>query len=269
LGVQLVKGRLFSDADQSSTQPVMIMTVDTARRFFGAGDPIGRTMTLPVLRNGAPGSEEVTLVGVISNVKYSGLQAAPDDAVYRPLRQQAWPLLYVVARTTIDPGALASTLRSEIAAIDPAVAVSSVATLDAIVATEAAQPRFRSALVALLAACALGIASVGLYGVVAHSIAQRTKEFGVRMAVGAGRTELLLMVFREASRLVAAGLVVGIVGALATTGILRDLLYGIAPTDSVSFAAAAVLLVLVAAAATYIPARRASRLDPAVALRAE
>ena len=269
LGVQLISGRFFSEADAETEPPVMIMTVDTARRFFGAGDPIGRTMTLPVLRNGAPGSEEVSLVGVISNVKYSGLQAAPDDAVYRPLRQQAWPLLFVVARTAGDPAALASLLRREIAAIDPAVAVSSVTTLDALVATEAAQPRLWSALLAALAGFALGIASIGLYGVVAQRVSQRTKEFGVRMAIGADRGDLLVLVFREGAMLVAAGLAIGVAGALAATGILRDLLYGIAPTDRVSYALASGLLMLVAAAATYVPARRASRLDPVVALRTE
>jgi len=269
LGVQLISGRFFSEADAETEQPVMIMTVDTARRFFSAGDPIGRTMTLPVLRNGAPGSEEVSLVGVIANVKYSGLQAAPDDAVYRPLRQQAWPLLFVVARTAGDPAALASLLRREIAAIDPAVAVSSVTTLDALVATAAAQPRFRSVLLAALAGIALGIASVGLYGVVAQRVSQRTKEFGVRMAIGADSVDLLVLVFREGAMLVAAGLAIGVAGALAATAILRDLLYGIAPTDRVSYALASGLLMLVAAVATYVPARRASRLDPVVALRTE
>jgi putative ABC transport system permease protein len=269
LGVRLIEGRLFTDADTERQPPVMVMTLDTARRFFGSASPIGRTMTLPVLRNGAPGSEEVTLVGVISNVKYSGLDAAPDDAVYRPLRQQAWPLLFVVARTAQDPDALAAALRREIAAIDPDVAVSSVTTLDAIIAGEASQPRFRSALVAALALFTLGIASVGLYGIVAGSISQRTKEFGVRMALGADRVNLLSLVFREGAALTMAGLGVGIGGALATTGMLRDLLYGIEPVDMTTFVVASGALLLVAAAATYVPARRASRLDPAVALRAE
>ncbi|HET7095331.1 MAG TPA: ABC transporter permease, partial [Thermomicrobiales bacterium] len=126
LGVRLIDGRLFTDADGDAQPPVMIMTVDTARRLFGSDNPVGRTLTLPVLRDGTMGSEEVTLVGVVSNVKYSGLQAAPDDAVYRPLRQQAWPVLFVVARTAHDPRELMPALRREIAAVDPGVAVSSV-----------------------------------------------------------------------------------------------------------------------------------------------
>lgn len=269
LGVRLIEGRLFSDRDSATAPPVMIMTADTARRFFGAGDAIGRTMSLPVLRDGTPGQEDVTLVGVISNVKYSGLQAAPDDAVYRPLRQQAWPVLFVVARTAADPGELASMLRRELVAVDPAIAVSSVNTLDAIVSAEAAQPRFRSRLLAALAAMALGIAAVGLYGVVAHGVSQRTKELGVRMALGADRANLLALVFREGAALAGAGVVLGVAGSLAATRLLSNLLYGIGPTDGMSFVLAAGVLLLVAGCATYLPARRASRLDPAVALRAE
>ena len=269
LGVRLIEGRLFSDRDSATAPPVMIMTADTARRFFGAGDAIGRTMSLPVLRDGTPGQEDVTLVGVISNVKYSGLQAAPDDAVYRPLRQQAWPVLFVVARTAADPRELASMLRRELAAVDRAIAVSSVNTLDAIVSAEAAQPRFRSRLLAALAAMALGIAAVGLYGVVAHGVSQRTKELGVRMALGADRANLLALVFREGAALAGAGVVLGVAGSLAATRLLSNLLYGIGPTDGMSFVLAAGVLLLVAGCATYLPARRASRLDPAVALRAE
>ncbi len=269
LGVQLIRGRLFSNADSATAPPVMIMTAGTARRFFGAGDPIGRTMSLPVLRDGTAGREEVTLVGVISDVKYSGLQAAPDDAVYRPLRQQAWPVLFVVARTATDPGELASMLRTELAAIDPSIAVSSTATLDAIVAGEAAAPRLRSGLLAALAAFSLGIASVGLYGVIAHRVSQRAKEFGVRMALGADRANLLGLVFREGATLAGAGLLFGLAGALITSRVLGNLLYGIGPTDGIAFGLASGVLLLVAGCATYLPARRAARLDPGVALRQE
>jgi putative ABC transport system permease protein len=267
LGTQLMKGRLFSEADGDSQRQVMIMTAATARRFFDVDDPIGKTMVLPVLRNGVATNADVTLVGVIANVKYSGLQAAPDDAVYRPLRQQPWPRLFLVARTSRDPGALASMLRREIAAIDPGIAVSSVNTLDAIVAGEAAEPRFRSALLMAFAAVTLGIAAAGLYGVVAHTVSQRTNEFGVRMALGAGRGDLLTLVFLEGARLAGAGLVLGIGGSLAATRLVAGLLYGIDPADRVSFGLASAVLLLVAAAATYLPARTASYLSPTAALR--
>jgi predicted permease len=269
LGVQLLKGRLFSEFDGETQEQVMIMTADTARRFFDVEDPIGRTMSLPVVRNGVTGTAEVTLVGVIANVKYSGLEAAPDDVVYRPLRQQPWPALFLVARTSGDPSVLASSLRREIATIDRAIVVSSVNTLDAIVSGEVAQPRFRSVLLAALAALTLVMASVGLYGVVTHSVSQRTKEFGVRMALGANRVDLLALVFLEGAKLAGAGLVLGVASSLAATRILVGLLYGIEPTDLFSFGLASGLLLLVAASAIYVPARRASTLNPIVALRAE
>jgi putative ABC transport system permease protein len=269
LGVQLLKGRLFSEADGETQTQAMIMTADTARRFFDVEDPIGRTMSLPVVRNGITGTAEVTLVGVIGNVKYSGLEAAPDDAVYRPLRQQPWPALFLVARTSGDPSVLASVLRREITTIDRAIVVSSVNTLDAIVSDEVAQPRFRSALLAALATLSLVMASVGLYGVVAHSVLQRTNELGVRMALGANRADVLALVFLDGAKLAGAGLVAGVTGSLLATRILAGLLYGIEPTDAFSFGVASGLLLLVAAAATYVPARRASRLNPIVALRAE
>ena len=269
LGARLLAGRLFTDADGTAQPAVMIMTSDTARRFFGDGDPIGRTMTLPVLRNGTAGSEQVTLVGVISNIKYSGLEAAPDDAVYRPLRQQAWPLLFVVVRTASDPGVLASMLRQEIAAVDPAVTVSAVNTLDEIVAREAAQPRFRSAVLAGLALFALAIASVGLYGVVAQRMSLRRKEFGVRTALGARHVDLLMLVFAEGARLAVVGLAVGIGASLFATRLVRGLLYGLEPADALSFAVASGLLLLVATAASYIPARRAAHVDAVIALRTE
>jgi hypothetical protein len=268
LGVRLLKGRLFTDTDADGQQ-VMIMTADTARRFFGVDDPVGRTMTMPVLRDGVPGSLDVTLVGVIGNVKYSGLQAAPDDAVYRPFRQQSWPLLFLVARTSGDPEALASMLKREITAVDPALAVSSVTTLDNIIGLETAQPRFRSVLFAILAVVTVAIAAIGLYGVVAQSVSARKNEFGVRMALGAGTRQLLSMVFLEGAALAAGGVVLGVLGSLAATRTLARLLYAIEPTDGISFAFGCAALSLVAAVATYIPARRASRLNPILALRAE
>lgn len=157
----------------------------------------------------------------------------------------------------------------EIAAVDAGVVVSSVKTLDAIVSDEAAQPRFRSALLAAFAALTLAISSVGLYGVVAYTVSLRTNEFGVRMALGATGRDLLMLVFFEAARLTGAGLVLGVGAALATTRIVAGLLYGIEPSDSISFGFASALLVFVAAIATYVPARRASHVDPTLALRAE
>jgi putative ABC transport system permease protein len=269
LGVRLINGRFFSDADREGQPEVTIMTLDTARRFFGDGNPIGRTIALPVLRNGAAGTAQATLVGVIANVRYSGLDAAADDVVYRPLRQQGWPVLFVVARTAGDPDVLSSMLRREIAAIDPAIVVSSVKSLEAIIAGESAPPRLRSRLAVVLAGCTLAIAVVGLYGVLAQRISGRTKEFGVRMALGASRTHVFKLVFAEGGRLVSAGLLVGIGTAAATSRLLQSLLYEIRPTDLASFAIAAGLLLILSAIAIYVPARRLATSNPIAALRAE
>jgi ABC-type antimicrobial peptide transport system permease subunit len=208
-------------------------------------------------------------VGVIANVRYSGLDAAADDVVYRPLRQQGWPVLFVVARTAGDPDVLSSMLRREIAAIDPAIVVSSVKSLDAIIAGESAPSRLRSRLAVVLAGCTLAIAVVGLYGVLAQRISGRTKEFGVRMALGASRTHVVKLVFAEGGRLVSAGLVVGIGTAAATSRLLQSLLYEIRPTDVASFAIAAGLLLVLSAIAIYVPARRLATSNPIAALRAE
>jgi putative ABC transport system permease protein len=269
LGIRLLDGRLFSDGDTDGARQVMIMTADTARRFFGSSHPIGRTMTLPVLRNGVPGTASVTLVGVVSDIKYSGLDAPPDDAVFRPLAQQPWPLLFVVARTTGDPSLVVSALPHEIAAVDPGIAVSSSGTLDEIVAAEAAQPRFRTVLLAATSLLTLSIAALGLYGAMAHAVSQRTREFGVRMALGATGTDLIAGVVLDGARLAGAGLALGLIGSVAAARAMVGLLYETKPADALSVGVASGVLLVVALVATYLPARKAAHLDPSAAFRAE
>jgi putative ABC transport system permease protein len=269
LGMRLVNGRLFTAEDDLNHPPVMIMSVDTARRFFGDGDPIGRAMSLPVRRNGVNGRADMTLVGTIANVKYSGLDAAADDAVYRPFKQQTWVAPYLVVRTTGDPENLVPTVGREIAAVDRGIVITGVRALDAVVSDAAAQPRFRTVLLAAIAGLALLMAIVGLYGVVAYSVSQRTREIGIRMALGARGGDVLAMVLWEGLQLAVAGISGGLVAAFAATRALTGLLYGIAPTDGVSFGFAGASLLIVALMASYVPARRATKVDPLVALRYE
>ena len=269
LGMRLVSGRLFTAGDDLDHPPVMIMNVDTAKRFFGPGDPIGRTLSLPVLRNGRNGSQVMTLVGIVSNVKYSGLDAAADDAVYRPFAQQPWVAPFLVVRTAGDPRALVPVLGRAIADADRGAVVSDVRPLDAIVSDAAAPPRFRTLLLGAIAVLALAMAVVGLYGVMAHSVAQRTKEVGIHMALGAQRSAVLWMVLREGLVVAGAGVAVGLGLSVLATRLLRGLLYGIAPTDMFSYGFAAAGLFTVAAIATYVPARRAAAVDPLIALRHE
>ena len=245
------------------------MSEDTARRFFGSDDPLGRTMSLPLLRDGRTTSAEMTLVGVVANIRYAGLGAPPDDTVFRPFAQQPWVAPFLVVRTIGDPAAFTATLRRGIAAADRGIVVSSVTPLDQLVTDAAAEPHFRTVLLASLAGLALGIAAVGLYGVVAYAVSQRTKEFGLRMALGATSHDVLGMVLGDGMIVAIAGVGLGLASAFALARLLTGLLYGIAPTDPVSFLSASIGLLLLTLVASYIPARRAARVEPIRALRDE
>jgi putative ABC transport system permease protein len=269
LHIPLIQGRLFNDGDDANRPPVMIMSANTARRFFGAGDVIGRTMKVPQATwlNVRKDSLDMTLVGVIGNVKYSGLAEPPDDAIYRPFAQQPWIAPFLVARTTGDPSALLPSIQRAIAAAGPGIVVSGVRTLDSIMAEASAQPRSQTIVLVTLTTLALAMAAVGLYGVIAFSVAQRTKEIGVRIALGATRGRVLLVALGEGITIGVLGLLVGVAIALAVVRVLRASLYGVSPTDPLAFVAAAVVLLTVALVASYIPATRATKVDPLVALR--
>ena len=271
LHIPLIQGRLFDDSDDASHAPVMIMSADTARRFFGTGDVIGRTMKIPLATwlDVRKGSVDMTLVGVIGNVKYSGLTAPPDDAIYRPFAQQPWIAPFLLARTSTDPNAFVSSIRREIAAAGPGIVVSSVRTLDSIMSDASAQPRAQTVVLIALTTLALAMSAVGLYGVVAFSVAQRTREIGICIALGASRAKVLLMALREGVMIGIIGLVLGVGAALAGVRLLRASLYGISSTDPLSFMVAAAVLLVVVLVASYLPARRATAVDPLVALRAE
>ena len=230
---------------------------------------IGRTMSLPVVRDGKRASAEMTLVGVTANVKYAGLASAPDDVVYRPFAQQPWVAPFLVVRTAGDPAEFARTLRRAIAAADQGIVVSAVTPLADLVTNEAAQPRLRTVLLASLAGLALAIAAIGLYGVVAYAVSRRTREIGLRIALGATPREVLRMVLSEGLMVAAAGIVIGVGIALLLARVMARLLFGIAPTDPASFLLAAAGLLALTLVAAYIPARRAARIEPVRALRAE
>jgi putative ABC transport system permease protein len=269
LGVRLERGRVFTGADTIQAPPVVMMSAGTARRLFGDQDPVGRTIGLPVLRDGKAARETMTVVGITADVKYGGLDRAADDVVYRPFAQQAWRSVFLVARTSGDPAALASRLRREIAAVDRAITVADVTTLEAVLSDATARPRFRALVLGAFAGLAILIATVGLYGVVAYTVSQRAAEIGVRMALGADGRRIRRMVLREGMVLALAGGALGLVGAHALTRLLATLLFGIAPTDPVSYALAAAGVIAAGLVASCVPAARAARADPLVVLRAE
>jgi putative ABC transport system permease protein len=269
LGIRLREGRLFTDSDDSGHPQVMLITRTTARQVFGGQPAIGRTLHLPILTDAGSGNTAATVVGIVDDVRYSGLDAQPNGVVFRPFAQQPWSSMFVIAQTAGDARALAGTLRRTISSVDPAIAVYSIDTLDSLVADAAAQPGFRASVLTGLAVLAVALAGLGLYGVVAFAVTQRTREIGVRMALGADSADIVWLVVREALRLAAFGIAAGLASAFVAARALESLLFGVAPGDPLSFTGTTLALVIVAVAAAVVPARRALRADPLIALRSE
>jgi putative ABC transport system permease protein len=262
----LIKGRWLTTADAGGP-PVMLVSARTARRFFGDRDPIGHSLPLG---GTTPGGQRanVAIVGVVGDVKYSGIEAAADGAIYRPFAQATTPSVFAIVRGAGHPAALVATLRHELTLVDPGLVIYDAGTADGAVADAVAEPRFRTTALASLAALGLALAAIGLYGVVAYSVSQRTVEIGIRIALGATRRDVTAMVITHGLRLAAAGVALGLAASAALVRTLSALLYGVAPIDAWSFGAAAGVLVAVTLVASYLPARRATRVDPMVALRA-
>jgi putative ABC transport system permease protein len=268
LGIRLLKGRFFAASDDPLHSPVIILSATTARHLFGTDDPIGQTFAVPKFSYRRGSGQDATVVGVVSDVKYSGIDAIAGDQVYWPLAQAPWLSAFLAIRTTGDVN-VAPELRRAVSSVDPTVAVSSIRPLASIISGATAPARFRTFLVGAFAVVGLGIASIGLYGVVAYSVSQRTVEIGVRVALGAATSDVLSLVLREGMAIAALGLLIGLPAAYATTRAFASLLFGVKPGDAVTYAASAATLMVVAVAATYPTARRAARLDPTAALRSE
>ena len=261
LEIPLVRGRFFTDADVAAAPPVGIVNRVAARQFFGSDDPIGQALPF--------GESSITIVGVVENVKYTGIANDGEGVLYRPFAQQPMRVLVLVAKTTGDPAAIAADVRGVIKQYDPNIGFGAVQPLTTWVSDAVAQPRCRTITLSSIALITLVLAMVGLYGVIAYSTSQRTSEIGVRVAIGAQRADVIGLVLKEGMRLAIAGIVLGMVGSYWATQLLSTFLYGVTATDFTAFAGASTALFIVAIAATYIPARRAARVDPMTALRAE
>jgi putative ABC transport system permease protein len=268
LGIRLLKGRFFTAADDARHAPAIIVSATTARHLFGSADPIGETFSVPKFQYRLFTGTEATVVGIVSDVKYSGIDATAGDQVYWSMAQAPWLSTFLTIRTAGDID-IASELRHVVASVDPTVAVSSIRSLDGIVATATAPARFRTILIWAFALVALAIASIGLYGIVAYSVSQRTAEIGVRVALGAKRRDVMALVIREGLAIATAGVAAGLPAAYAASRTFAALLFGVTATDVFTYVASAATLIVVAIAASYAPARRAARVDPIVALRAE
>jgi predicted permease len=263
VGLQLARGRLLSEADTTVAPPVVVINRATAERFFRDREPIGARISFW-------GSAR-TIVGIVGDEKFHGLGEEAPIAVYAPLAQapSATGSGVVLVRTRRDPLSLASPVRHAVAQVDPGLALFGIEPLQETVSRSVSRQRFTMLLLGLFAAVALFLAAVGIHGVLSYGVAQRTREIGIRMALGERPQRVVRLIVGEALALTGLGLALGMAGALAARRVLETLLFGVTSTDASTYVAVPVLLVLVALAATYAPARRAVRVDPAVALRAE
>jgi putative ABC transport system permease protein len=268
VGIPLIKGRDFNADDDLKTTPVVIINQTLARRFFPNQDPVGKRIK-PGIGNGYKAPPMREIVGVVGDVRQYGLTAGPGPEVYVPLAQSPLGSMNFVLRTEVDPLLIVGAVRREMAGMDKDLPFYGVETLNQYLGQAFAPPRFLTLLLGLFAVLALALAAVGLYGLVSYSASRRTHEIGVRMALGAERKSVMMMVVGQGLKLALIGVAIGIAGALALTRFLSSLLYGVKPTDPLTFVAVSLVLIAVALLACYIPARRAAKVDPWVALRYE
>ena len=263
MGVPLLAGRLFDDSDTPDGGTSILVSEAAARRFWGDGDPLGRRMR-------GQGSEEWsrTVIGVVGDVPVSSLGENPQPMFYFGTRQMSFPPSYVVARTEGDPASLIASMRQELGRALPSVAVSDQGTLTTHLGATLSTPRMAAKTMGAFSALALFLAGLGIYAVVSFSVARRTSELGIRIALGADRSRVIRMVVREVAWVVIAGLVVGVGISAAAAAQLSGVLYGVGALDPIAFGGAMFVLLLVAWTAAYVPARRAAQADPVEALRA-
>jgi putative ABC transport system permease protein len=264
LEIPLREGRLFTDQDRQGSEPVVLIDENLARQYWPHQDPVGQH-----LRRGQRGPW-ATIVGVVGHVKHSALVGDSDKGVYYyPLYQTGIPYNFFVAKTDANPLSLADAIREAVRAVDPNQPVHDLKSMDQRIAESLGPQRFALRLLGFFAAVAVLLAALGLYGVISYTVTQRTQEIGIRMALGAERGQLLGLVIGQALRLALAGVVVGAVVAVALARLLSSQLFEVRAFDPVTLGATALVLMLVALAASYGPARRATRVDPMIALRYE
>ncbi|HXD34178.1 MAG TPA: ABC transporter permease [Pyrinomonadaceae bacterium] len=267
LGVPLVAGRMFDDRDKPDGPGVVIIGKSLSDKIFGGRDPVGRKINYA----GIKGSQPDTIVGVVGDVKVTALDDALKPVLYYPFRQSAGLAAGLVVRTNVDPATLAASVRNEIRNLEPDVALFNVNTMEQLVSTSPASfmRRFPAVVIGVFAGVALLLASIGIYGVVSYSVSQQTHQIGVRMALGAQATDILKMVLSQGLLLTLIGVGAGVVAAFGLTRLLRSLLFEVSANDPITFGLVAGALFVVSLLACYIPARRATKVDPLVALRYE
>jgi predicted permease len=266
----LVRGRVFSEGDEAGKEMVVIVDETTAHRYWPDRDAIGRRLKIALGQNTfgqSPDLPSMTVVGITKDIKHDGLDKDAIPHIYTSVYQQKGNILSVVLRTDLPPAQLESQIRDQIHAVDPELPVFGVKSMNEVLEASLAPRRFSAELVALFAALALLLASIGIYGLLAYMVGQRSHEIGIRMALGARRDHILKLILRQGIFLAGAGVSAGLVVAVATAPLIATLLYGVHPMDPVVFLSVALILLMVSFLASFIPAYRATKVDPIVALR--
>jgi putative ABC transport system permease protein len=258
--IPLLRGREFSSQDVG-TPRVAIINETMARRFWPNTDPLGKRF--------GPGQYWLTVVGIVGEVKFTSLTKAADSEFYEPYRQASVPDMILTVRTLTDPARLAPALREAVLEADPTQPISRTTPMAQYVADAVGTPRLSALLLTVFGTTALLLAAVGIYGVISFSVTRRTREIGVRIALGATGRDVLRAVVGQAVVLASVGIVVGIGGALALNSIMQGMLFGVTATEPSAYVVVSALLIAIAALAAYVPARRAMRIDPSVALRCD
>ena len=263
--IPLLKGRTFSESDVGSSVNIAVVNDALARAVFPGQDPIGKQLS-----HFGPSDLTLEIVGVVGNVRHVGLDADPHSEIYQLLGQAQWPSMFVAIRSSAsDPASLTSAAQNAVWSVNKDVPLARVRTMQDVIANSVQRRKFSMLLLSIFAAVAMLLAAIGLYGVMSYSVTQRTHEIGIRMALGARRPDVLALVVKQGMALALAGVAAGAVLALAMTRLIAGMLFGITATDPLTFAGVAALLGTVAFLANYLPARRASKVDPIVALRYE
>jgi putative ABC transport system permease protein len=269
MGIPIIKGRDFDDRDRHGSTPVVIITETLARQFFPNEEPLGKRIKPGINTIEGEKSTMREIVGVVADVRNRSLSTEPKPAYYVPQTQVPFDQMVMVVKTNSDPHSLIPVATKQVAAMDPDLPVFGVKTMEEYMSASVAAPRFSTTLLSIFAAVALVLTVVGLYGVMSYSVAQRTNEIGIRLALGAQSRDVLLMIVKQGSFLIGLGIVIGLAGAFALTRLIASLLFGVTAKDPFTFGAVVVLLAVVALLACYIPAWRATKVDPMEALRYE
>ncbi|MDQ2918924.1 MAG: ABC transporter permease [Verrucomicrobiota bacterium] len=265
MNIPLLRGRVFNEQDTKDSVRVCVINDATAKMLFPNDDPVGRFIV-----NFGQDSEKLQIVGVIGNIRHVALDSAPRAELYQPLGQGKWPRMFIAVRSVAgNPLALLPAVQNAVWSVDRNVALGNVRTMEDTIARTLLKRKFTMTLLTIFAGIAIALASIGLYGVMSYSVSQRTREIGIRMALGAQRGDVLRLVVRQGMLMTAIGVGLGLLGSFGLTRLISSLLFGVSATDIGTFGAVSTLLLVIALVACWLPARRASGVDPMVALRTE